>query len=304
MGEKYQSKYLSRGNNTDKKGKKGGLIVLLLAVVLGVVLYFVGQKGIGSTLEATAPDSETVQDAVQTADRTVSDILQFQVEEMEGIRYEEISENNVITDIFYMVQEDYEWELFRICYGNTATGTVIGRMEINGHEVPVTVMTSNYTEINFPDRETYDRYCRSMDYLNVALDSLYASAGFATLEGSVEMETRTAELIFWAIELPVNIEWEERTENQYYAADFYGILGGERILLYTVSLGDKDVSNAIGMYAIDGGKTPVSVKTHSYDTRTVWLGEAYAAEYAALMETVNDVIQVIISDENYSADMP
>lgn len=295
MKEKLQPKYSSKEESSEKKKKPAILIIVIVfvlsAAILGTVWRFNDGEKPTDPENTTGPTSEPIRYA---AIETAYGPLWIEEDYADSIRHEEVSDGDTTIEVFYMVLPDGERELFHIIFGNASQGDYIGTLKTDGQAVPVSVTVCTYTKEDFPDQDALNDYYTLMDQVNVVLDSIRASDSFAA-SGS-QTGTRVAELTYWSVELPETVTWEERTDDQTYYVDFFGTIGEENVRLYTISLGEAAADSFIGLYEIDGKQVPVGVQTYSLES-----GETYFSEYAAMMETINDVIQVIMADQHFSA---
>ena len=303
MTDNYQSKYLKKEGNPKKKPFLLVIAFILLAVaVLGMVLYFLGGRE-PESIENEPPVSITEKtNSVDAPVEMAYDVLKLDAWDTDPIQHRALMENGVAAEVFYMPFADGERELFRICLGDAAMGDHIGNVKVDEQTVPVSLHISSYSKEEFPDEETLSSYYAMMEQTNVVMDLLRSNSSFTEFaaEPAEEGSKQQAVLTYWTVELPETIAWEESGDGQTYRVDFYGTIAGERIHLYTISLGEEAHGSALGMYETGGMKLTVSVQSYSLQSQSAWPGEEYSMEHASLMESVNDVIQVITADENYS----
>lgn len=71
--------------------------------------------------------------------------------------------------------------------------------------------------------------------------------------------------------------------------------------LYRVCIGEEQAKSFLGYYEVDGVKKPVSVETFELGEWDSWSEDDYAAAYR-MMDTINHVIDTIMSSEQFSTE--
>lgn len=315
MKEKYQSKYLAKGGAPEKKKKPVGLIIVLVVLLAGAICaggFFLGRSipeiPEADTTKPTVSDVQKEPDVVEIPTSAVIEyanietaygMLQIDKAYADSIRHEEIILDGVTMEVFYMVLEEEEWELFRIHYGDAETGNLLGKVRTDVQEVSVSVTTNTNPAEGHLNAEAISEYYALMDQLNVVLDSIRAGSNFVPLGGQ-DAAVQPANLTYWDLELPESISWQEATSDDSYRVDFYGTVADTVVQLYTVSMGDEADGNILGMYDMNGETVPVCITTYTMRDQETVLPESYGSEYAALMDSIDAVIQAIMSDSHFS----
>lgn len=225
--------------------------------------------------------------------------LAFPEELSEQMRHTEVTEGDVAMEVFYMLGTNGERELFRIYYADAQAGTHMGYLNTDNGEIPVSYSICEYTEEDFADEEDKKLYYSMMDAFSVVMNSIYADERFSETRMVEQVGTQEVKLRYWTVTLPENVLYEETVDSDTYRVDFYGEVSGERIDLYFIGLGDMEAETILGMFTADGVQKPVAVETHNLDGYEGWPEEERGVIYQ-MMESVNDVIQAIVSDKNFS----
>ena len=292
----------------NKKHRTGCLtrrICTCFAAALTLVALTSGCAGKGAETQ-----SGSVQNAV-TEYRTIETAygpLQIVAQSADRIRHTEIVEDGVTREVFHMLPEDGERELFQICFGSDVPGTPIGLLQTDAGTVTVSVVAPEYDMSAFSEKEL-TAYGALMDQLNVMLASVRESEQFRPYEGKPqetepEIERQTAALTYWTVKLPESIDWEETVSGDVYRADFYGMVGDERIRLYTISLGDEAAASLLGTYTAEGMTRVLGVTPYSMSSQIAWSGDEQSRAYAVMMDTINEILPVIMESENFEAEIP
>ena len=270
------------------------VIIMLMACVAGCASKKNAESSINSAQTAVTVNDQTIETAFAS--------LQIPSDCLGRIQHMEIAEGDMTMEVFSMLPEDGERELFRICFGGTQTETPIGYLMAGDEEIPVSVVTSEY-DINAFSADEKEAYFGIMDQLNAILSSVLEHENFKKLEEPQQVETvettQTADLAYWEVELLENMDWEESSTDGIYKVDFYGMLGEERIRLYTVSLGAAPAETALGAFVTDGKTRTLGVETYNISSQVDLANEELMTTYGVMMDTVNDVLQAIMESENY-----
>ena len=270
------------------------VIIMLMACVAGCASKKNAESSINSAQNAVTVNDQTIETAFAS--------LQIPSDCLGRIQHMEIAEGDMTMEVFSMLPEDGGRELFRICFGGTQTETPIGYLMAGDEEIPVSVVTSEY-DINAFSADEKEAYFGIMDQLNAILSSVLEHENFKKLEEPQQVETvettQTADLAYWEVELLENMDWEESSTDGIYKVDFYGMLGVERIRLYTVSLGAAPAETALGAFVTDGKTRTLGVETYNISSQVDLANEELMTTYGVMMDTVNDVLQAIMESENY-----
>ena len=161
----------------------------LVAAGIGALIVF-GGRGSGQEPE---PDA-TVE--IQTA----YGALQFPEAYIEHLHHKETKESQVTAEIFSMVWDGAEQELFRISFGDAEGESPVGYLHTEQGPVAVSVQVAEPDMQAFPDDETRERYQQMRACVNTVLDSIVADERFS--EHRVSEETQQTELTYWTVSLP------------------------------------------------------------------------------------------------------
>lgn len=286
-----------QAQNQPKK-KKASVLVwalcgALVAVGIGAMLLF-GTRGTAQNEGSDAP--------VRMADiETAYGTLHFPEAYMPFLHHEEVREETTL-EIFSMICDDGEKELFRICFGNVEEGSPVGYLHTDAGVIPVSVMVAEGEAESFPDEESRTRCMEMRACVNTVLDSITADERFSA-SGLVEEEKLERKLTYWTLLLPEGMECEESHGADVYQVDFYGTVGGERRKLYAIRLDDSDEPPSIGVYSVDGVAKQIHIETENPELFD-GLPEEERRRVSIYMDTVNDVIGVIMRSENYADGLP
>ena len=271
------------------------VILVLAVVVLGVLLNSAGKE---EKLPA-APQEGQSQESAESGTITLETshgTVQIDAAFADILRYEEKKSGGRITERYTLVLGGTEKEVFRIGFGDETQGDLIGYLS----DTPVTVLVTPYGEADFQSAEDLQTYQRVMDLLNPILESIYGSGDFVkdVTPETEPAQTQQAVLTYWTVELPMDMRWEESTADGQYKADFYGTVNGEEYLLYTITLGGE-VANPLGAYMVEDTAMVLGVVLHNASSQMTHTEDGTMEAYGTMMDTVNDVLQVIESSEGY-----
>lgn len=215
------------------------------------------------------------------------------------MRHTETLDNNVALEVFYMTSEHGEREVFRIYFGAPDMGEHLGYLTIDGKEISVTFALCDYSEDDFSNENDQILFSNMMAAFTVVTNSIMNDSRFSELKAIEQIDVQAVELRYWTVTLPENIHVEESADDNLYRADFYGIFGGENILLYSFQLGDQLLASVLGTYMVDDTAKPVSLEVSEFTQRDNWSEEDQIRLYN-MMDTINDVIQAIMSNSEFS----
>ena len=279
-------------------------VLLVAGVVVGVVLW--GPDALDDSL------NQETESKLDVSAPTEAQVPLVQLETQYGYLYisetnadklihQELIDQNVVMERFSMVGELQEKELFRIYFGAENQGDPIGCFRTENGDILISVAVCTYESSDFSSEEDFALYHTVMEELNTILTSIFNDSRYIKLEKVVETETQNfeTELKFWKLWLPEAMEWMEHDQNGLYWVDFYCMIAEDRILIYTVYLGETEADAQIGYYTVDGVQKPVWVKTEAIQPGVHWSDENVAEAYQ-FMSTINDVIQTIMFSENFA----
>lgn len=268
-------------------------VVLVVCVAVSLIACD-GEKK--ESLRASV-DDKTVEITTQYG------VLLFPEALLENIKHKEIAEEHVVMEIFSMFCNAGEREVFRIYYGDPNMGAFLGYLNTKEKEIPVTYTLTEYTDGAF-DEEDHILYCNIMNSFGVVLNSIFDDERFSEKRQTELIAEREVNLRYWTVTLPENVECEETAENEPYSVNFYGQVSGERVKLYTISLGLQGDESRLGWFTIDCVQQPVTIETY-YESGNyeAWPEEDRMVVFE-MMDTINNVISVITEDKNFSETLP
>lgn len=223
-------------------------------------------------------------------------VLQFPKTAVQYIDHKQESEGDAVAEVFYMDVAGSWREVFRICYADPENGSLLGYMKTKQGSVAVSYTVESYTEADFPDQESWQIYYSVMDGFSVLLNSIIENEDFSKTGTTNTNKTKKTKLTYWEFSLPESIRCEERTDNGSYRVDFYGTIAGNEMKMYAIHLGQPAAQTVLGYYTADGEKKTLSVESADLSN----LAQLSEKDHI-LMTSVNDVINVIMSDPNFSA---
>lgn len=301
---------MNKKDRTDCYKKSGYLSRRICAYLLAVLALVV--LSTGCSFEGGGQETEADVGAMQNAPPEYQMIdtaygpLRIAADSLERLRHTEIIENGVTKEVFHMLPEDGGRELFQICFGNTDQGIPIGQMRVGDGTVTVSVISPEY-DMNTFNEEEKATYGMLLDQLNVLLSSIRDSENFGPYEARKEEDDtayQAVALTYWTVMLPETMQVEESNRGDIYTADFYGMVGSERIHLYQISLGDASAESILGMYTTDDLIRTLGVTPYSLSSQAAWISDDQNRAYAVLMDTINEVLPIITGSENFTAEMP
>lgn len=244
--------------------------------------------------------TEQQEQTVKTMDvQTVYGVLKYPAELEEYLRHDEVLDAAVTIEVFYMLLPEGERELFRIYFGEDDPEGNFGYLTVEDREIPVSYATCEYEKADFPDNANWERYFTMMDGFNIVLQSIIEMPGFSEEKSSDPIELREVALRYWTLELPEYVTCREQEAENVYRAEFYAVLGGEEMPLYTVQLGEPAYEAVLGSYEVEGIPKIVSVESYDSVFEGQWNEEEKQLRYD-LMDTINDVILVITESEAFT----
>lgn len=296
-------------------GKKSfGKIMLSALLVMAMMLF--SACGTDTQLAPTQPVDESTPDSVETETageeqmqqpmvevQTKYTVLSYPESYKDVLSHQEIVSDAVTMEIFSMEAETGAMELFRIWFGDDTTGSVAGYLNVDGTEIPVSYTICQYNDDEFADEDVRKMYCETMNCINDIMDGIHSDERFSTEKAQSPVENGEINLAYWTFTLPSSMECEEIEENGQYEVSFYGNVAGEKIALYTISVGDTERNTVLGTYVINGEAKTLSLESYEIVPVEGWSDAEWESVYA-MMATINDVLPVIMSSENFSEQMP
>ena len=316
-----------KGKYSKESEKKGGnclvfLIPVSIVLILAAVLVWVFWDGISpaakpqgttsgtqsteNTAAATDPAADTepttaVTENTEPAQLIIIDTavcpLEFPGEFIDYMSHAEVVDDGTVVEFFYMVKEQLQVELFRIVFSTEPSEYDIGLIKAEEGNLYISVSASNLDDLAFDDEQSRDLYHNLMACVDVVLDSIRADARFSK-KNEVNINIVDTKLDYWDVALPENMSWEESHENGSYLVTFYGQVNGQKYKLYAAAMGETRLASVLGSYQ----SKPVSVESYDLPDTDGW-DEAAVTELYTMMSTINDLIQTIMSDEAFHAEI-
>lgn len=218
------------------------------------------------------------------------------------LTHREVIDGQITMEIFSMPMDSNDLELFRIYFGYPDSGNLLGVWNLDGEEIPVTLSVNQYGANSFSQEATAEKYYRAMEALDHVLNAIRSDSHFASKE-TVTVEKEDAEIEGWTFSLPGNMQWEKSETASGYRLDFYGTVKGEKYPLYCVAFGEEALETKLGIVTAGGATLAVSVQSSELPDTQGW-SDSDQLELFTMMESINDVIQVITSDSSFSEDLP
>ena len=295
--------------NVKKRFSESVLFAVLL--ILAAMLTACGDN---TAMESTQPPggSELVENGVMGTEQPKQVLVEVQTKYMvlayaesyiDVLSHQEVVSDTVAMEIFFMNVKTGTLELFRIYFGDETVGNVAGYLDVDGSEIPVTYTVCQYNDDEFADEDTRTLYYETMNCFNDIMSGMHTDERFHVEKAEVQVESATINLSYWSVTLPANMECEEFEENGQYKVSFYGNVAGERIALYTIYLGEPGAETVLGVYNANGVKRLLSLESYEIVLAEGWSDEDQEVAYG-MLATINNVLQTIMSSENFSEQIP
>lgn len=216
-----------------------------------------------------------------------------------NVRHAETVEGDITLEVFYMVYESGEKEVFRIYFGSADMGEHLGYLNTDAGEIPVTFALCEYADEDFTLEEERILYSNMMTAFTVVSNSIQSDERFSELRSMEQVGEQGAQMRFWSLTLPDNVMWEESETNGIYRVDFYGMIEDKRIDLYYIGLGEMEADTKLGYFTVDGVQMPIMVGNSELVAFDSWSKEDQRVIYD-MMDSINLVIQQIVACDQYS----
>ena len=230
---------------------------------------------------------------------TVYGMFNFPEDRVANLKHVEVTEGNVAMEVFYMVDQGGEKELFRVYFADPQMGNHMGYFSEDGKEIPITYSLCEYEDSTFSSEEERRLYYSMMEGISILMNSIYEDDRFSEIRTIETVGNREIKLRYWKVELPDNVQYVETEEDGVYCVNFYGEAGGEKINLYMIALGNIEVETILGWYTVDGRQLPVGVRTFNIEAYDSWSKEDRIV-LSNMMNSLNTVINGITGDKNFS----
>lgn len=283
---------------TSKKYSRWTKGLLLCAVMIAGILCLTACNP-GGEKPLTAPPETEPTEPVAVIETALVD-LEFPEALMPNVRHLEVSEGIITMEVFYMVSQSGERELYRIIFGDGSMGDQLGYLTVDGAEIPVTYTISEY-EDGFGSEEENALYYGLMDAFSTLMDSLSKDPRFSETKYVAPVGSRVEKLKYWTLTLPENVQCEQSGQGDGYKAEFFGVVNGTRIPLYTLRLGGEvNPEDILGGFTVDGKLLDLAVEVYDISVYESWAEEDQRVIYV-MMESVNEVVWQLMEDKNFSA---
>ena len=285
-------------NNAQKQIKNSKKKIMIPLLIVCVILAVVGVCAIimfGDSHTAEKGQTQTMD--IQTSYMT----MQFPKIYAKNLSHQEVIEGNVTSEIFSLAYNGTELELFRICFGDQSAGKLEGYLHTDAGIIPITLAIADYEKLEFPEDEgkTRSLYFSMLESMNTVLHSIQSDARFSEHKSVSTGNKVDVQLTYFTVSLPESVKCEETTEGGIYRAKFYTTIAADRFILYTICLGDTDAESVLGTYIVNGEAKPVSIEVGNLDSLEHVSEEERPGVYL-LMETINDIVDVITSSKNFT----
>lgn len=285
---------------TQKKKKSGVLfgIVIAVLVLLAVVIVAV-------ILNAREDADETVDPmCIQTKYAA----LQFPAEYADYIRHEEILDGTDAVEVFSMLYEQKELELFRLSFTREEKENAEGYWDAGEDLLCISVSISTLELDAFlclqdsgeweTDVTMQSTYYSMLGQMATVLQSVKESPNYRIIKTSSANANAEERMLYWNVTLPANVFFEQSDEDGVKAVRFFTQLSEKEIELYTITLENQQTDSAIGRYSVNGKTVYVSVEV-SGEIENEALSENEREYVYTLLESINDVIAVIRQDSDF-----
>lgn len=272
---------------------KSSMQIMLLVLLL--VLPGCSNK---TNEEETGP-AETVVELADSAEL----VLQFPEELTEYVIREQTIYGSAITEAFYIKSGDAAIPLYRIDVGDGNLGDWLGALRTKSGDIPVTYTVFDISEEDMASlgENAQSLYVDLMDGFNVMLEGIINDPRF-TYEKTIEVgQEKNVSMNYWAVDLPDSMWFTEKMEDGNYEAVFYTNIRGEAVELYVVRIGNTKAETQLGLFEINGEKKSVSIESYDLPEKSTWEAEDYSTAYR-MMDTINDVIEVIMQSKQFSTE--
>ena len=227
-------------------------------------------------------------------------VLQYPAEFDGRLTAREVVQDSVSMVIFSAPMGEQEWELFRLYFNDEAVGVQSGYIVQGADEISVSYDVCLYEDEDFPGEDVKDQYYQNMEVFNHVMASIYDHPQYAREKYVAPVNSKDCRMKYWEVTIPENVQWQEETIGGLYRVDFYGEMYDEKVPLYSIGLGEMEADYTVGTFEIESGElVPVCVKIYDLYGGDHWTDEDYNTAYR-MMESVNDVIQEIMSSNRYS----
>lgn len=277
--------------------------ILKICIVVAVVLVLIAGVVFAATLSNKNTNEERTVE-IKTTYLTV----QYPKKYEKYLKYEELVQGKDATVVFTMIYDEIEAELFRLSFTEVAPEEYAGYFSVDNSELYVSIKVSGFDPRILGTEDTDEAqekrfeieslYYSMLDGMTTVMDSVRKDSRFSEIRGASESEKKELSLSYWNVSLPQNITCVETEQDGIYRATFKCHVGDKEIDLYTVCLGDTTAENPIGQFKVNGETKLVSVEVHDPNEAGALTEEEQAAAYV-LLDTINDVLQVIREDKNF-----
>lgn len=218
--------------------------------------------------------------------------------EFEGkLTHREVVQDGVALEVFMGMVGDSEREIFRIYFNDADQGVVVGYLVHGAQEIPISYYVSTYDEELTTESLKKDYYAL-MDVFETVMNSIYADPQYTPERLEKSVGTHEVLLEHWKVEIPENIYWEETVNELGYKVNFYGIVDGSMIDLYTIGWGEMESHYSLGTLLVDGIERDVQVYIYDLPENNDWDDADYNSAYR-MLESVNAVTDAIMAGNAY-----
>ena len=216
--------------------------------------------------------------------------------------HEQEIDGNAVSDKYYVTVAGEKKLLYSIDFGRE-DGTWLGMLVRDAGNISITynVYPLSEEEMAAMSEAESQHYYDVMDGLGTMLASICEKEGFQEEKIPEGTGKRIAQLTYWTLELPNDMTWTESNENGEYQAIFYGTVQDQQVALYTVRIGHVQAQSVLGKYRVNGEEKTLSVESYGLSQHETWTDEDFL-EAGEMMETINDLIQVIDASADFTAE--
>lgn len=285
------------------------ILIVSVIVVVAVAALVVGKEKEQTAVqppEIVAPvATENRVELPETDDKEVElaygTAIRFPAEYADMVEHTQENYNGCISEVFSLKSDETEVSMYRLDFGDRESGDWLGMLRTDEGDISVTYTVFGYDQEEFAglDDHAKEGYTILMESFNNLLSSIAADSRFLEEVTIDPGEENPVEMTYWTVNLPAGISWMENNQDGNYQASFYGEVCGERTALYTVHIGEPEARNVLGQFKVGEDMKNVSVESFDLPENANWTEDDKALAYC-MMDTINNVIERIISSELYS----
>lgn len=293
--------------NNKRNTRKGLIAAIVICSVILAVLLIVAIR-LNLTTDVNDP-SEPVEDMVISTDMCS---LYFPGQWKDQIRTDYIQSDDGGTVSFYGIADGKETEIFAVRFSRSGayTGNAVGVLDADGESILVSVNVFEVALDETWSNEERDVIAAMQEDVNYLLEKLCALPGFSTdtslmlpeqEEAPMEVSTPFGTLYYpgqWDDQV-----WAEFTQDgEGGNVTFYGVVGGENVMLFQVTFGSAGEEAAhVGYVQGNEGSVEISVEMFEPENPEDW-NETDLDTVAAMQEGINELLSDLKQSSDFTAE--